>query len=143
MASKAEEVLFALAELLECTGAKIERNAVLPERVPHSGLIIIRDGDPGEPDQSLGGYGGHYYNHAVEIEVYIERGYDNARDQDFDSLLQSIGDALESNPTLSGLLFGMAYARPSTSTEHIAGAASLKIATLQINAEYLTDTPIG
>ena len=54
-ASKAEQVLEALKTLLETVaGAAIERNSVLPEKVPGGGLIIVRDGDPGEPEQALG-----------------------------------------------------------------------------------------
>jgi hypothetical protein len=30
---------------------------VLPEKVPSGGLIILRDGDPREPELALGGFG--------------------------------------------------------------------------------------
>src|ERR687898_2838132 len=74
-ASKAEQVLDALKALLETVpDAVVERNSVLPEKVPDGGLIILRDGDPGEPEQALGGFGNAYYQHAVEIEVYVEEG---------------------------------------------------------------------
>jgi hypothetical protein len=53
-ASNAEQVLDALKALLETvTDAVVERNSVLPEKVPGGGLIILRDGDPGEPEQEL------------------------------------------------------------------------------------------
>jgi hypothetical protein len=74
-ASRAEQVLDALKALLEMVpDAVVERNSVLPEKVPAGGLIIMRDGDPGEPEQALGGFGNTYYQHAVEIEVYVEEG---------------------------------------------------------------------
>ena len=61
-ASKAEQVLDALKSLLETVpDAVVERNSVLPEKVPDGGLIILRDGDPGEPEQALGGFGNAYY----------------------------------------------------------------------------------
>jgi SAM-dependent methyltransferase len=57
-ASKAEQVLMAIKAVLETVpGAVVERNSVLPEKVPAGGLIILRDGDPGEPEQALGGFG--------------------------------------------------------------------------------------
>jgi hypothetical protein len=57
-ASKAEQVLHALKALLETVpDAVVERNSVLPEKVPDGGLIILRDGDPSEPEQALGGFG--------------------------------------------------------------------------------------
>jgi hypothetical protein len=73
-ASKAEQVLEAIKVLLDTVpGAVVDRNSVLPEKVPAGGLIILRDGDPGEPEQALGGFRNAYYQHAVEIEVYVEQ----------------------------------------------------------------------
>ena len=54
-------------------------NSVLPEKAPGGGLVIPRDGNPGEPEQALGGFGSTYYQHAVEIEVYLEEGDAAAR----------------------------------------------------------------
>ena len=107
-ASKAEQVLGALRALLETVpDAVVQRNSVLPEKIPAGGLIIQRDGDPGEPEQALGGFGSTYYQHAVEVEVYLEDGDAAARDTAFDALLQQIGTALEADPTLGGLAFGL------------------------------------
>jgi hypothetical protein len=93
-ASKAEQVLEAIKALTETVpGAVIERNSVLREKIPGGGLIILRDGDPGEPEQALGGFGTAYYQHAVEIEVYVEEGDASIRDTAFDDLLQQIGRA--------------------------------------------------
>jgi hypothetical protein len=143
-ASKAEQVLEAIKALLETVpGAVVERNSVLPEKVPAGGLIILRDGDPGEPEQALGGFGSVYYQHAVEIEVYIEEGDAAARDAAFDDLLQQIGAALESDPTLGGLAFGLTYGRPDTSNEAIAGAPAIKSATLTLIIDYETDAPLA
>jgi hypothetical protein len=48
-ASKAEQVLKALHGVLDLVpGAVVQRNSTLPEKVPAGGLIIVRDGDPGE-----------------------------------------------------------------------------------------------
>ena len=76
---------------------------MLPEKIRDGGLIILRDGDPGEPEQALGGFGSTYYQHAVEIEVYVEEGDAAARDAAFDALLQQIGAALEADPTIAAL----------------------------------------
>ena len=116
---------------------------MLPEKIPDGGLIILRDGDPGEPEQALGGFGSAYYQHAVEIEVYVEEGDAAARDAAFDALLQQIGTALEADPTLGGLAFGLTYGRPEPSIEAVAGAPAIKAATLIVTVDYETDTPLG
>ena len=142
-ASKAEQVLEAMKAVLETVpGAVVERNSVLPEKIPADGLIILRDGDPGEPEQALGGFGSTYYQHAVEIEVYLDEG-DAARDAAFDDLLQQIGAALEADPTLGGLAFGLTYGRPEPAIEAIAGAPAIKSATLSVTVDYDTSAPLS
>jgi hypothetical protein len=143
-ASKAEQVLDALKALLETIpDAGVDRNSVLPEKIPDGGLIILRDGDPGEPEEALGGFGSTYYQHAVEIEVYVEEGDAAARDAAFDALLQQIGATLEADPTLGGLAFGLTYGRPEPSIEAIAGAPAIKTATLTATVDYESDAPLS
>jgi hypothetical protein len=143
-ASKAEQVLDALKTLLETvTDAVVERNSALPEMIPDGGLIILRDGDPSEPEQALGGFGSAYYQHAVEIEVYVEEGNAAARDAAFDALLQQIGAVLEADPALGGLAFGLTYGRPEPSIEAVAGAPAIKTATLSVTVDYETAAPLA
>jgi hypothetical protein len=143
-ASKAEQVLDALKALLETIpDAVVDRNSVLPEKIQDGGLIIVRDGDPGEPEQALGGFGNAYYQHATGIEVYVEDGNAAARDAAFDDLLQQIGAALEADPTLGGLAFGLTYGRPETSIEAVAGAPAIKGATLTVTVDYETTAPLA
>jgi hypothetical protein len=143
-ASKTEQVLEAVKSRLQTIpDAVVERNSVLPEKVPDGGLIILRDGDPGEPEQSLGGFVGSYYQHAVEIEVYIEKGDAAVRDAAFDDILQQIGAALDADAILGGLAFGLTYGRPEPSIEAVAGAPAIKSATLTVTVDYETDTPLS
>jgi hypothetical protein len=143
-ASKAEQLLEAIKALLETVpGAVIERNSVLPEKIPAGGLIILRDGDPGEPEQVLGGFGNVYYQHAVEIEVYVEEGDESIRDTAFDDLLQQIGAVLDADSTLGDLAFGLTYGRPETSIEAVSGAPAIKSSTLSVLIDYETDAPLS
>ena len=141
--SKAEQILEGIKASLETIPETVvERNSVLPEKIPDGGLIILHDGDPGEPEQALGGFGNAYYRHAVEIEVYVEEGDAAARDAAFDDLLQQIGTALEADPTLGDLAFGLTYGRPGPSIEPIAGAPAIKSATLTVTVDYEAETPL-
>ena len=124
-------------------GAKIERNSAVPEKIPAGGLIVLRDGDPGEPDTALGGFGGVYYSHDVEIELYVEEGDAMARDAAFDTLVQAVGAVLQTDPTLGGLAFGMTYGRPEIDTEAVAGAPAIKTGTITVTVEYETASPLG
>jgi len=142
--SKTEQVLEAIKSLLvSVPNAKVERNTAVPEKVPTGGLIVLRDGDPGEPETALGGFGGIYYSHNIEVELYIEEGDATARDTAFDTLVQSIGTVLEADPTLGGFAFGMSYGRPEIDTEAVAGAAAIKTGTIIVTVEYETTSPLG
>ena len=142
--SKIEQILTALtARLCTVPKAKVERNTAAPERIPRGGLIVLRDGDPGEPEQALGGVGSVYYSHAVEIEIYVETGEAAARDTAFDALVSAIGTALDADPTLGGLAYGMTTARPESDTEAVIGAPAIKTGTVEVIVEYETETPLG
>ena len=144
MPSKIEQILTALTERLrKLSKVKVERNTAAPEKIPAGGLIVLRDGDPGEPEQMLGGVGSVYYSHAVEIEVYVETGEATARDAAFDALVVAIGEILDADPTLGGLAFGMTTARPEIDTEAVAGAPAIKTGTIEVIVEYETETPLG
>jgi len=143
-ASKPEQVLEGVKASLETIpDAVVERNSALPEKIPDGGLIVLRDGDPGEPEQALGGFGSTYYQHAVEIEVYVEEGNGLARDAAFDALLQQIGATLETDPTLGGLALGLTYGRPEPAIEAVAGAPAIKSATLTVTVDYESDAPLA
>ena len=144
MPSKIEQILTALTDRLRAVlKAKVERNTAAPEKIPAGGLIVLRDGDPGEPEQALGGVGSVYYSHAVEIEVYVEAADAAKRDAAFDALVQKIGAAFDADPALGGLAFGMTYGRPEIDTEAVAGAPAIKSGTIETIVEYETETLLG
>lgn len=71
--STAERLLASLHSLLSgamLPGAKVLRNAILPEKGPAAGVVILRDGDPGQPEVWLSPPG-YYYEHRAEIEVVV------------------------------------------------------------------------
>ena len=142
--SKSEKVLEAVKVLLiSLPNAKVERNIAVPEKIPTGGLIVMRDGDSGEPESALGGFGSIYYSHNIEIELYIEEGDATVRDATFDTLVQSIGTVLQTAPTLGGLIFGMSYGRPGIDTEAVTGAPAIKTGTIIVTVEYETNSPLG
>ena len=100
MPTTRETVLAALHARLQPLAAQVLRDEVLPERIPASGLIILRDGQPGEPEVTLSPLRYHY-QHRAELEVVVQAA--NGRASAFDDLIASIGAALAADPTLGGL----------------------------------------
>jgi hypothetical protein len=56
---------------------------------------------------------------------------------------RQIGAALEADPTLGGLAFGVTYGRPEPALEAIVGAPAIKSATLTVTLDYETGTPLS
>jgi hypothetical protein len=100
MPTTRETILTALHARLQPLAALVLRDEILPERIPPSGLIILRDGQPGEPEVTLSPLRYHY-QHRAELEVVVQAG--TGRASAFDSLIAAIGEALEGDRTLGGL----------------------------------------
>jgi hypothetical protein len=143
MPSKREQVLAALFAQLE-TGlpATVRRNEALPERVPAEGFVILRDGDPGEPDVTLNPRT-EFYQHRVELEAVVTRAPDGSGDAALDALIESIAAALAPDPSLGGLAENLRLGAPETGMLAIEGAAPIVTARLDLTVEYLVDDPLA
>lgn len=71
MPTPREAILTALHARLETLPVIALRGAVLPERMPAEGLLILRDGEPGEPKVTLSPLRYHY-RHCAEIETVVQ-----------------------------------------------------------------------
>ncbi|WP_068305959.1 acyl-CoA transferase [Pararhodobacter sp. CCB-MM2] len=89
------------------------RGDVLPERVPAEGLLILRDGEPGEPKVTLSPLRYHY-QHRAEIEAVVQGTVRDAADR-----------------TLGRLC------------DWVEGAASLKAAVIPVILHYTTADPLA
>jgi hypothetical protein len=134
-----ETVLAALHARLQTIPAPVLRGEVLPERIPISGLIILRDGKPGEPEILLSPLT-YVYEHRAELEVVIQAGA--GRDALFDALTAHIGAALAADRTLGGLCDWVEAEAPEPVDLPIEGAAALKAAVITVVLHYASPDPL-
>jgi hypothetical protein len=139
MSTRREAVLAALQARLSTLPATALRGEVLPERVPAEGLLILRDGEPGEPEVSLSPLAYHY-QHRAEIEAVVQGA---ARDAAFDTLCASVGVALADDRTLGGFCDWVEAEAPRPVDLPVDGSASLKAAVLPVILHYTTADPLG
>ena len=138
-----ETVLQALFERLQTiSGPKVLRNEVLPEKVPAGGLLILRDGDPGEPEILLSPLS-YYWEHHASLEVLVQAGEAAERDPIMDELFQEIAAALDTDQTLGGLCDRAAPLAADTSSVVVEGAANVKAAIVPIELIYTTTSQLG
>jgi hypothetical protein len=129
-----ETILTALTDLLRTIPhVPVLRGEVLPERIPPSGLMILRDGNPGEPGVTLSPLTYHY-QHRAELEVIVQSS--TARDALFDAIAAQIGTVIAADRTLRGLCDWVEAEAPEHVDQAIEGAASLKAAVVPIIVHY-------
>lgn len=143
MTSKRETVLSALHRLVRTALASstvtVERGDALPEAIPAGGLVIIRDGKPGEPEYTLSPLIYHY-QHAAEIEVFVQSADRDAR---FDDLCRAIGSAVAADRTLGGLCDWVETSAPEPADLPVAGGATIKAGVVTAILHYSTSDPLN
>jgi hypothetical protein len=140
MPTTRETILAALHARLQPLAALTLRDEVLPERIPITGLIILRDGEPGEPDVTLSPLRYHY-QHRAELEVVVQAGIGRA--SAFDTLIAAIGTTIEADRTLGGLSDWVEPEAPASVDLPIEGAAALKAALITVLLHYTTTGPLA
>lgn len=139
MPTTRETILAALHARLSTLPASALRGDVLPERIPSAGLLILRDGEPGEPEVTLSPLMYHY-EHRAEIDAVVQG---IARDTAFDTLCASIGAVLAGDRTLYGLCDWVEAEAPRPVDLPVEGAASLKAAVITVVLNYSLADPLA
>jgi hypothetical protein len=135
-------VLSALfAQLQIVSGATVRRNEALPVSVPAGGLVILRDGDPGEPDVTLNPRT-EFYSHRAEIEVFVMQPASGGGEDALDALLEQIGGVLAVDRSLGGLAENLFCSAPVTDVMAIEGAAPTLTARITVTIDYLVSDPL-
>ena len=143
MPTTRETILQALlAALQTVSGATVLRGAILPERIPAGGLLILREGDPGTPEVTLSPLQYHY-EHRAKVEVIVQGKTPAARDAAFDTLLAELATAIAFDRTLGGLCDWVEAEAPQPVDLPVEGAEALKAAIVPIILTYTTADPLG
>ena len=143
-ARKAEEVLAALQAALQAAlpaGVLLARSESLPARIPAAGAVILRDGDPGQPEVTLSPLTWHY-QHRAEVDLLVDRP-PTTRDSVFDALVRAVGTAIAADRTLGGRCDWIEGESPAPLALVIDGADSLKAATVVVVLHYPAVDPLG
>ena len=140
MSSTAEAIIQALvAALMLGTRAQVLRGESLPVMVPYAGLLIVRDGDPGEPEITMSPRRYHF-EHVVQIEIIVQGS--DGRDIQFDQLKLAVGAVIEANRTLGGTCDWVEASAPEPQDLPFEGAETLKAAIIPITLHYMTANPL-
>ena len=137
--SKREIVLNALFERLSTLDVTVKRNDLLPQKIPDGGLVILRDGDVGEPEILLSPTC-YIFTHRAELEVIVQKETPAERDQNLDAILIQIGELLQEDPRLGGEVDYMYADPPEFVEEPVEGGVTIKGAIVPIVFEYTSNS---
>lgn len=141
MPSTLETILTALHDALIAglPYATVLRGAVLPEELSRDGVVILRDGEPGEPEQTFSPLRYHF-EHVAEIELFVPG--TETRDAAFDTLKTAIGAVITANRTIGGADWIEAMA-PAPADLPVGGADTIKAASIPVVLHFWTSDPLS
>lgn len=145
MASKREQIVEAVVTMIRAAlpGVKVERNADKPERIPASGLVVVRDGEAGEPEEVTLSPLTYCYAHRVAVEIALLADATASREQRLDAILSAIGAAVAANRTLGGLADFLEVTAPFTDDLEADGAYSARWASVDLVVHFATSDPLN
>lgn len=138
--SKREQVLQVLfSRLSALPDTEVRRNISLPVKIPSSGLVVLRDGNIGEPEILLSPVY-YVFHHRAEIEILVQKTDDADNDARLDRLLEAVGCLLAVDVTLSGLIDHMHAEPPEFIEQPVEGGLTIKAAIVPVILEYVSDS---
>jgi hypothetical protein len=144
MTSKRESVIAAIKAKIDAAvpAATVKRNAPKPERIPAGGLVILRDGDPGEPEVILSPLV-YVYTHRIIVEIAAVEAPPLTREQVCDQLMAAIGVAVAADRTLGGLCDWVEPEAATSADIEAQGTQAGRFAEFVIIAVYGTGNPLN
>ena len=144
--SKRLDVLLALKALVIAAlpGVDVkglDQSAALPANIPANGLVIVRSGDPGEPDIDLSPPA-YNFSHRIPLEMAAYQSGAATSEQALDAMMAAIGAAIAADRTLGGRCHWLDAMAPGTDAIVATGARSPLGADLMLVADYTSDSPL-
>lgn len=122
---------------------QVYRNQALPVELVTQPVAILRDGDPGVPEQTLSVVV-YSFVHQAELELLVQDEGDDNRDQEIDDMASNIATAIAADPTLGGTVI---YAKPGAPVpdheQTETGAEPIASAFMTIELWYDSASPTG
>lgn len=143
MASKREDALDALTTVIrDLPGPEVRRGGDLPTRIPSGGILIVRDGVPGEPEITLSPLV-YEYRHRAEIEVILQPAAGADAADEIDALLTALGEVIDRDRTLGGVVLWAEPGAPETEDLALEGVAGIVAAVVPVELTYITTGPLA
>ncbi|MBW6523438.1 hypothetical protein KZ810_07995 [Sphingomonas sp. RHCKR47] len=151
--SRRLDVLNAVKQLMTIAvpGAEVlglDGKDMAPSDVPAAGRVIVRAGVPTLTETTLSPLT-YWYDHEIPVEVYGFRSGGITREEALDTMLVGIGEQIEADRTLRGLIDWLDTSAPETddlasyTTDGDIIGKPERVTTLTLTASYSTSGPLA
>lgn len=113
-----------------------------PARVPANGRIVIRTGDPGEPEVDLSPMA-YNWSHRIPIEFTAVQTATLTSEEALDAMLVRFGAAIAADRHLGGLCEWLSISAPGSEDIFTEGAEPPRGAELVLTANYVTNSELS
>jgi hypothetical protein len=146
--TKRLRVLYAIKALVQSAlpGVEVlglENEGAPPERIPPTGRIVIRAGDPGDPEIDLCPPT-YNYLHQIPIEAAFlaDPILQLTAEEVLDANIERLSDAIKADRTVGGEVAYLDGYSPETGDLYVPGAVIPRAADLVLSAAYSTPDPL-
>ncbi len=146
--SKRLDVLAAVKALIQAAlpGARViglDGDDASPSIVPATGMVIVRSGDPGDPQIDLSPLS-YNYEHRIPLEISTLKSGGLTSEQALDKMLVAIGDGVAADRVLGGLCDWLDTTSAATDDIYAEGDTQPpRGADIMIIASYSTPNPLS
>ena len=136
--SKRESAILAVKSALQALGTfDVQRNVSIPTSALSDGLVIVRDGDAGEPEVTMSPTEWHY-EHVIRLEAFA---VGSDLDAALDDLLMQIATCADSDSTFGGAVDAGYLSAPENDLT-IDSSIRCKAASINLTVFYSTNSPL-
>ena len=120
---------------------QIKKNVVIPQKIPPEGIIILRHGKC-EIVETILSPVSYVLELRPELEVLVQGMDDDHRHNQMSKIIKKVSDCLTSDFSLGGNVDYLHTDPPEYSYENIDGAPPIRVASIPIIIEFVSNNPL-
>ena len=128
-------------KLDKLNGVQTRKNVVIPQKIPPEGMIILRSGKC-EIIETILSPISYVLELRPELEILVQDINDDKRYNQMLKIVKKVSDYLKDDFSLGGTVDYLHTEPPEYSDENIDGAAPIRIASIPIIIEFVSNNPL-
>lgn len=128
-------------KLDKLNGVQTRKNVVIPQKIPPEGMIILRSGKC-EIIETILSPVSYVLELRPELEILVQDINDDKRYNQMLKIVKKVSDYLKDDFSLGGTVDYLHTEPPEYSDENIDGAAPIRIASIPIIIEFVSNNPL-